>query len=170
VSKTKHRAKRVTYTPALGKAICKLLASGMTLNAVCKRPGMPHERAVRLWAADPEHPFSPNYARAREVGYQRLADELIDICDDSSNDWMERTDPDNPGWNFNGEHVQRARLRIDTRKWLLAKALPKLYGEKVEINARHEHVNGLSDAELERIALGRGEGAAAPSSDPSRLN
>jgi hypothetical protein len=46
----------------------------------------------------------------------RMEDELLEIADDATNDWIERNDPDNPGWHVNGEHIQRSRVRIDTRK------------------------------------------------------
>ncbi len=36
------------------------------------------------------------------------------------------------GYKLNGEHVQRSRLRIDTRKFLAAKLLPKQYGQHAE--------------------------------------
>jgi hypothetical protein len=39
--------------------------------------------------------------------------------------WMLRKDGDKEFYVLNGEHVQRSRLRLDTRKWLLSKALPK---------------------------------------------
>lgn len=49
---------------------------------------------------------------------------------------MESNDPANPGWRFNGEHVQHSRLRVETRKWFLSKLMPKVYGDKssVELN------------------------------------
>jgi len=31
------------------------------------------------------------------------------------------------------EHIQRARLRVDTRKWILSKMLPKVYGDKFQV-------------------------------------
>ena len=74
---------------------------------------MPDERTVRSWAADSDHPFSPQYARARETGYAGLADDLVEIADDKLGD------------------PARDRLRVDTRKWLLSKALPKVYGDKL---------------------------------------
>lgn len=114
------RGRPTKYTPALGRAIRKMLASGMTVQAVCRRPRMPHERRLREWASDPEHPFSPQYEAARLVGYHKMADEIIDIAD--SGTVKDIVDPTT---------VQRDRLRIDTRKWLLAKALPKIYGDKI---------------------------------------
>ncbi|HRP05296.1 MAG TPA: hypothetical protein PLV87_10330, partial [Opitutaceae bacterium] len=63
-----------------------------------------------------------------------MADEMMEIADDARNDWMERRGEEDAGWQVNGEHIQRSRLRVDTRKWMLSKALPKLYGEKQEID------------------------------------
>jgi hypothetical protein len=40
---------------------------------------------------------------------------------------------DDTGWLVNGENLQRSRLRVDTRKWLLSKALPKIYGDKLAL-------------------------------------
>jgi len=124
------------YTPELGKRICEELASGRTLRSVCRDDEtMPDERTVRSWAIDPEHPFSPQYSRAREIGYYSMADEITEISDDARNDWMERfgKDGESLGWQLNGDHVQRSRLRVEARKWLLSKALPKLFGDKVAL-------------------------------------
>jgi hypothetical protein len=44
---------------------------------------------------------------------------------------MERNDPDNPGWQANGEHLQRSRLRFDARRWLASKIMPKVYGDRI---------------------------------------
>lgn len=121
------------YNEELGEEICRLLKDGWTLNQLCrKHEGFPHESTVRSWAANPDHPFSTKYVQAREIGYLRMADELLEISDDGANDWMVREgkDGENLGWQLNGEHVQRSRLRADTRKWLLSKALPKIYGDK----------------------------------------
>ena len=64
------------------------------------------------------------------------------------------------GYQLNGEHVQRSKLRVDTRKWYLSKILPKKYGDKINVegNLNHRDATGMSDAELERIAAGSGEG------------
>lgn len=119
------------YTDAIAEAICNRLSEGETLIAICRDEGMPSERTVRSWVRSNLNDFSPKYTQARELGYQRMADELLEISDDGSNDWMLRYDEDNEGWQANGEHLQRSRLRVDTRKWLLSKALPKLYGDRL---------------------------------------
>ena len=82
--------------------------------------------------------FAAHYAKARDAGLEEMADELLEITDDASNDWMERHDPDNPGFALNGEHVQRSRLRVDTRKWILSKLAPKRYGDRLELGGKVE--------------------------------
>lgn len=76
--------------------------------------------------------FSEQYARAREAQLERWEDELVEIADDGSNDWMEANKQDDAAYKANGEHIQRSKVRIDTRKWLMAKRMPKKYGERVE--------------------------------------
>ena len=75
--------------------------------------------------------FLEQYARAKEAQADALAEELLDIADDGSNDWMEVHDRDNTGWKANGEAIQRSRLRVDTRKWIASKLKPKKYGDKL---------------------------------------
>jgi transposase-like protein len=62
-----------------------------------------------------------------------LADELLEIADNGTNDWMKRfaKDGEDLGWAVNGEHIARSRLRVDTRKWLLSKCLPKVFGDRI---------------------------------------
>lgn len=122
-----------SFTPEIGERICELLMEGMTLREACRQDGMPAESTVRRWAAEDVEGFFAQYTRAREIGYMAMADEVVEISDNGTNDWMERNGKDDEGWEANGEHLQRSRLRVDTRKWLLSKALPKMYGDKLAI-------------------------------------
>jgi hypothetical protein len=61
-----------------------------------------------------------------------MADEVVDISDDARNDFVEREDASRVA---NQEHIQRSRLRVDTRKWLLSKCLPKIYGDRPVLEA-----------------------------------
>ena len=122
------------YTPEAAERILTELAKGRTLRSVCRDEGMPYESTVRGWAMDDREGFAAQYARAREIGYQSMADEVLDVADDGQNDWMEREGQEDAGWVANGEHISRSRLRVDTRKWLLSKALPKIYGDRVALD------------------------------------
>lgn len=129
------------FSAEIAKEICAKLAEGRTLRDVCRDDGMPSESTVRTWALDDREGFSAQYTRAREIGYMSMADELMEVADDGSNDWMERKDEDGQStYVLNGEHVQRSRLRVDTRKWMLSKALPKVFGDK--ITQEHTGPNG----------------------------
>lgn len=111
--------------------ICDRLAGGESLRSVCRDEEMPAESTVRRWAMDDVCGFHAQYVRARELQAHALVEDTLDISDDGSNDWMKRNDPENPGFTANGEHMQRSRLRVDTRKWIAARILPKVYGDKV---------------------------------------
>lgn len=83
-------------------------------------------------AAHPE--FSADFGRAREDGFDALAEETLQIADDDSRDWEPvRTDGVITGIKVDGEHVQRSKLRIETRLKLLAKWDPRRYGDKVAL-------------------------------------
>jgi hypothetical protein len=131
ISPPQERGRPSIYSEETAAKICQQLADGMTLREICRAEDMPAESTVRLWSVEDREGFSARYTRAREAGYQYMADELVEISDDGSNDWIERNDEDNKGYEANGEHLQRSRLRVDTRKWLLSKALPKIYGDRL---------------------------------------
>jgi hypothetical protein len=134
----KKASRPLLFTKELVDQICDQLASGVTLREVCRAEVMPDERTVRRWALEDREGFAERYAQAREIGYQSMADEMLEIADDGSNDWMLRKDGDKEFYVLNREHVQRSRLRLDTRKWLLSKALPKVYGDKLAIASNAE--------------------------------
>ena len=139
------------YTQELADRICERLADGESLRAVCRDEAMPCKASVFCWMRKyPE--FLDQYTRAKEESADSHADDLIEIADDSRNDWMELHGEDDAGWKANGENIQRARLRVDTRKWLASKLKPKKYGDKIETT--HQGPNGgpimisNTDAEL----------------------
>ena len=116
-------------TPKLIAEICAGLALGKSSRAMCEELGISQ---FSLWKwLEEDKDFSERYARAKELGIDYMAEDMLQIADDGSNDYMESHDPDNPGYDFRGEHVQRSRLRVDARKWYLSKIAPKKYGDKV---------------------------------------
>ncbi len=102
------------------------LKEGQTLTKACAGEGLPAPSTV-VERTKTDAAFAEEYARSRELGYLLLADELLDIADDTSGDVKPGADG-KPYVDL--MHIQRARLRVDTRKWLLAKCLPKIYGDR----------------------------------------
>lgn len=89
--------------------------------------------------------------RARAAQMDTWADEIVEIADDASEDYVGREAADGSIERvFDAEKVQRAKLRIDTRKWLMSKLAARRYGDKVEVEVSGNlDVKDLSDAELE---------------------
>lgn len=154
---TKTKAKRprggqTTFTWPVAHKICDRMAKGETLRSICRDKGMPPASTVRQWFVDDREGFAAHYARARDAGLDAMADELLDIADDGANDWMEKNDPDNPGYQFNGEHQQRSRLRVDTRKWYLSKLAPKRYGDRSSLELTGANGGPVSINDTERAS------------------
>jgi terminase small subunit-like protein len=129
--------------------ILKRLEAGQSLREICREAWAPSESTVRGWASDRDDDFSAQYARARLIGYSRFAEEIVEIADQPKIG-VKRTTKRERLLNFGvpvpgsdvekteeteGDMVDRDRLRVDTRKWLLAKMLPKVYGDKVAVES-----------------------------------
>lgn len=146
------------YSEALCDEICERLSNGEPLRRICRDEHMPTWRTVYRWMY--ERPdFQTAIAHARELGYDAIAEECFDIADDATNDWMEKhsKEGDCIGYELNGDHVQRSKLRIWTRTQLLAKWNPKKYGDKQQIDLKAQvSVSEMSEAEIaaELAALG----------------
>jgi hypothetical protein len=125
------RGGQLTYDKETAHAVCVRLARGETLRAICRDEEFPPESTVRRWALEDIDGFAARYAYARQLGLDAMADQLLEIADDGSNDF---TIDSNGNRVANNEHINRSRLRVDTRKWYLAKLAPKRYGDKVDVN------------------------------------
>lgn len=134
------RGRPTSYTEEIAADICRRVADGETLKQVCRSEHMPSESTVRGWALDDREGFSARYARARDLCLEAWADDIVEISDDSTNDWMRRhhgDDDKEAPWVINGEHVSRSKLRTENRKWLLSKLKPERYGDKM-MHAGHD--------------------------------
>ncbi len=89
---------------------------------------MPGYATVYRWLEE-NTSFRELYARAREIGWSRLSEQILELSDDSRHDWV-TVDGER---RVDHENVQRSRLMVDTRKWLLSKVLPKIYGDRVAL-------------------------------------
>ena len=88
---------------------------------------MPPESTVRMWYVDDRHGFAAQYAKARDIGLDCMADQVFEIADDASMDVVLTSE----GPRVQGEVVARSRLRFDARRWYLSKMAPKRYGDKL---------------------------------------
>ena len=128
-------SKRKTGKPEVSTRLVNVIiarvAAGETLTAICRDEGMPTYSRV-IGRINQSSSLRSAYAHAREVRNDRMADELLDIAEDGTNDYVEKQGRNGTFVALNEEHVRRSQLRIDTRKWLLAKLLPARFGDRVE--------------------------------------
>lgn len=121
----------------LADEIVEWIGEGKTLREYCRQDGKPAFRTVYDWQ-DKDELFAARIARAREDGYDVIAQECLEIADDGTNDWETRTNKEGSEYQaVNPEVVNRSRLRVDTRLKLLAKWNPRKYGDKI-----HQEVSG----------------------------
>ena len=113
------------YTVKLADEIVRRMCEGESVNSICQDPKMPARSTVMLWVANDREGFSDKYDAACRARAHYWADELLDIADDGTNDYMERGAEGEEYLVLNQEAIARSRLRVDTRKWLLSKMLPK---------------------------------------------
>ncbi|MBB4480104.1 terminase small subunit protein [Rhizobium etli] len=123
------------FSQALAEKICDRIADRESLRSICRDETMPAKSTVLSWLADEDKAaFRARYALAREILADGFVDELVEIADNSSDDWIEKKNAagDTTGWQENGEAIRRSQLRIATRQWVAEKLRPKKYGAKAE--------------------------------------
>ena len=141
--------KIIPYDPVIGEEVCSRLTEGTPLAEICSSEGMPALRTVYRWLAM-DRSFWQHYARAREAQMEQWSEEIVTIADDRSGDMVERIGRDGqPEMVPDHENVQRSKLRIDTRKWVMSK-MSKRFADRVDVNVDATiKVETLSDQELE---------------------
>lgn len=160
------------FTPELGRDICRRLSEGESLRKILKDDGYPNISTVMRWLFEDTtihtdfQEFQEQYARARQVQAELRAEEIIAIADDSEGDYIIRTNENGEEYEVpDHENIQRARLRVDARKWVASKLLPKVYGDKVSAeltgkNGGPIQTEDVSEKELARriaFALAQGQ-------------
>lgn len=140
-----------TYSDDIALKVCSEIAAGKSLRRICEADDMPVMSTIMLWLVDGKHQFfSEQYAEARRIQAEALADEIFDIADDGSNDFSSFTNQEGEAaYKMNGEAVARSRLRVDTRKWYLSKVLPKFADKQQIEHSGSIDMNKVSDEELD---------------------
>lgn len=117
-------AAQFKWTPEIEEEVFQRIADGKSIRAALQDDWLPGWTTFnKRLASDAE--FAARYARARELQADKLFEECLEIADQ-----YEREAEKLEGGT---DHINRARLRIDTRKWMAGKLRPKVYGDKVAL-------------------------------------
>lgn len=139
----------------IGREICLRLAEGESLKAICREPGMPVRSTVLRWViegaarpeGDPLREFSGIYSRAREIQADAFADELLEVADDGTNDFVEKQVKNGTIILADHEHINRSKLRVQVRQWYAERVLSGKYGQKIAVDSTvHNLTPQQSDA------------------------
>jgi hypothetical protein len=156
---------QIAYDPILADAVLDLIAQGYSLKRVCEREGMPSMPSIHQWTTRHKD-FGDRYIKACILKAQVWADEIMDISDDSRNDWEQIEDKNGEVlYRFNHDHVKRQQMRIDTRKWYLAHILPKQFGDAQLIKLADAEGNKLPPQAPTLIVRGIAPKARKPEGD-----
>jgi hypothetical protein len=144
----------LAYSPEIADELCTLIAEGKSIRQITDMPGMPVRRTVTYWLS--RYPdFREKYECAMMLLAEYWAHEIIEIADDTSGDFIINEQGERV---VDHENINRARLKVEARKWLLSKVLPKRYGDRVtaDVTVRRD-MRELSDHELLQIVGRSGE-------------
>lgn len=128
-----------TYSAEITTTLCERIAGGESLRRILTEAGMPAISTVMLWLQ--QHPeFLEQYRHAREAQAETLADEIRDISDEA----------------HDRDSAAAAKVRVDARKWIASRLLPKVYGDRMQV--QHDVTDGLA----ERLAAAQQRMAKQP--------
>lgn len=141
-----HKAKAPTKAKSqdratLAKKVLEGMHGGLSCFKACQAAGVPHSTFIGWVNVDQE--LADRYTRAREELIERMAQEVLELSDvdvglqpDGKRDWAA---------------VQKHRLQVDTRKWLLSKLAPKKFGDKLELSGDPDRP--LAIQKIERVVV-----------------
>lgn len=121
----KQVGKPSVYTEEIANEILLRLMENENLKDMLKEPHMPSLGTVMKWRRENYNNFGADYMMAFEARLWYAAEEILSIADDATNDYVEKESKSGKFIAFDAEHVQRSKLRIDSRKWLLSKLVSK---------------------------------------------
>jgi hypothetical protein len=125
---------------AISKDVLNAMRAGMSCFKACEAAGVPNSTFMR-WL-DKDAKLAESYAHAREDLIERIASEVLELSDQD----VPSTGDGKKDW----QAIQKHRLQVDSRKWILSKLAPKKYGEKLEVSG--DPVNPLVHR-IERVVI-----------------
>lgn len=146
MSDTQGKVGPTEITDELFQEICDRLTEGESLRQICRDGHMPTCGAIYTMLRNEENRARLHqYRIARDIQTDVKFEELEEIAEDGSNDWIEKeldngriiTVPDH-------EHISRSKLRVETKKWVIGKMKPKKYGDKIDVTSDGEKITSIN--------------------------
>lgn len=134
------------FNKALADEVLTRLANGESARSICRDKRMPSRPTLARWCVVHEE-FAAQYARARDQGLDVMAEDILDIADNTQQGVIETDKQDKFGDPYTEvqrkDMTEHRKLRVDARKWYLSKLAPKRYGDRLAV----EHSGSLTISE-----------------------
>ena len=133
-----------SYSEEIANYICEQLMYGRSLTSICREPKMPSMPTIYSWLRRTSKNFNEDffnsYLMSRKFQADTLADQVIDIADDGSNDTYVKinTETGEAETIVNYDNIQRSRLRIKARQWAAAHLLPRKYAARMQLAGKDD--------------------------------
>lgn len=149
------------FSQALADEICERMALGETYHKICEDAHMPE--TVSLWRWRQKHPeFGSAFARAQVDQVQTWADQIVTLIDEAEPGYNVTVPLDSPDverieangnvtFRFRKHQVAHAVEMVNVRKWLMAKIIPHLYGDRQQVDVRHSYADKDDDELLHEL-------------------
>lgn len=123
-----------TQIDTLFNSILKEIEKWRPVRKILKDDWMPDVTTFYKWLRESDDK-TKQYAHACNTRAENIFDEMIDIADDTTKDTKFDAE-----WNeiVNQDNIQRARLKVETRKWVLGKLNPKKFWDKLDMTSDWE--------------------------------
>lgn len=122
----------IEFTEEIALRICTRLAEGEPLTRIAKADDMPSAATVYRWLRVNAE-FRTMYENARQDAAHTLAAEILEISDNTP--VIVEVDGQMITARVDMALVQANRLKVDARKWIASKLLPRVYSEQLGIGA-----------------------------------
>lgn len=131
--------------------VCARLEMGESLRKIFVSDNRPMSNTTFFKLLREDEDKNERYRYAREIQAEDMFEEMLEIADEAN---LDATIDSKGRVQIDGEAVQRSKLKVDTRKWVLSKLQPKKYGDKLDIDAK---VSGDIVIQMPSEADGLGE-------------
>lgn len=139
------------FTKELFETICNQIAnSDKGLVSICKEHDLNANSFYEWIAKDKE--LGDKYACARELQAEYLADQIIEIADNTAKDTI-HVENEAGGYDMpNHEWINRSKLRVDARKWKASKLAPKKFGDKIDVTSGGDKIEPITKIQVEIVS------------------
>jgi hypothetical protein len=144
------------YTIEFAERFCDQVAEGVSVRQICSQSGMPDRRTIYKWLARHEE-FRRLHDAARLVQADLYFEQCLEIADNADQDFITTSENGATIKKVDHEAINRARLKVDTRKWVCARLSPRKYGDRVTNEMTGEvGINVMNDLLREIDGMSRG--------------